>query len=399
MTDRNSFAASVQSKKGRLYAVIQVKEDGKTKPVWRALGLPEGTGKSKVQKTYREVVSKFEIEYAESLVRRGNPAAGLSVFDYLCAYLNRAKSSIQINTYESYHGMIYGKIRRYFEPKTKLTVGNLQPKDIEDFYDSLFADGVTANTVIHYHAIMRRAFSQAFKDGLIDANPFDRVDRPKKNKFHGENYSEDELKALLELTLSDPIYPAILLAGGLGLRRSEALGVRWSRIDWDQNTVLLDTKIVEYERNGEKIVEPVEEMKNKSSRRTLPLPAPVREMLETEREKQEIYRKMFGKSYDLRYMDFVCVDQLGRLIRPSYVTQHFSDIIKKYGLRKIRYHDLRHTMASILISHDVPLINVSNFLGHSDISTTANIYAHLDKASKQASADIITGIFDDKSEG
>jgi len=361
--------------------------------------LPEGTGKSKVQKAYREVVSKFEIEYAESLVRRENPAAGLSVFDYLCAYLNRAKSSIQINTYESYHGMIYGKIRRYFEPKTKLTVGNLQPKDIEDFYDSLFADGVTANTVIHYHAIMRRAFSQAFKDGLIDANPFDRVDRPKKNKFHGENYSEDELKALLELTRSDPIYPAILLAGGLGLRRSEALGVRWSRIDWEQNTVLLDTKIVEYERDGEKIVEPVEEMKNKSSRRTLPLPAPVREMLETEREKQEIYRKMFGKSYDIRYMDFVCVDQLGRLIRPSYVTQHFSDIIKKYGLRKIRYHDLRHTMASILISHDVPLINVSNFLGHSDISTTANIYAHLDKASKQASADIITGIFDDKSEG
>lgn len=399
MTDKNSFAASVQSKKGRLYAVIQVKEDGKTKPVWRALGLPEGTGKSKVQKAYREVVSKFEIEYAESLVRRGNPAAGLSVFDYLCAYLNRAKSSIQINTYESYHGMIYGKIQRYFEPKTKLTVGNLQPKDIEDFYDSLFADGVTANTVIHYHAIMRRAFSQAFKDGLIDANPFDRVDRPKKNKFHGENYSEDELKALLELTRSDPIYPAILLAGGLGLRRSEALGVRWSRIDWEQNTVLLDTKIVEYERNGEKIVEPVEEMKNKSSRRTLPLPAPVREMLETEREKQEVYRKMFGKSYDIRYMDFVCVDQLGRLIRPSYVTQHFSDIIKKYGLRKIRYHDLRHTMASILISHDVPLINVSNFLGHSDISTTANIYAHLDKASKQASADIITGIFDNKSEG
>ena len=83
-------------------------------------------------------------------------------------------------------------------------------------------------------------------------------------------------------------------------------------------------------------------MKNKSSRRTLPLPAPVREMLETEREKQEVYRKMFGKSYDIRYMDFVCVDQLGRLIRPSYVTQHFSDIIKKYGLRKIRYHDLRH---------------------------------------------------------
>ncbi len=390
---KNTFAASVQSKRGRLYAVIQVKENGKTKPVWRALGLPEGTGKSKVQKAYREVVSKFEIEYAESLMRRNNPAAGLSVFDYLCAYLERAKPNIQINTYESYHGMIYGKIRRYFELRTKLTVANLKPKDIQEFYDSLFAEGVVANTVIHYHAIMRRAFNQAFKDGLIDANPFDRVERPKKNKYHGDNYSEEELAALLELTRSDPIYPAIILAGCMGLRRSEALGLRWSRIDWEQNTVLLDTKVVEYERDGEKVVEPVEEMKNKSSRRTLPLPGPVREMLETEKEKQEIYRKMFGKSYDLRYLDYVCVDQLGRLIRPSYVTQHFSDIIKKYGLRKLTFHGLRHTMASILISHDVPLINVSNFLGHSDISTTANIYAHLDKASKQASADIITDIF------
>ena len=157
-----------------------------------------------------------------------------------------------------------------------------------------------------------------------------------------------------------------------------------------QDTILVS---VMYVNNEVGSVEPVEEMKNKSSRRTLPLPGPVREMLGTEKEKLEIYRKMFGKSYDLQYLDYVCVDQLGRLIRPSYVTQHFSDIIKKYGLRKLTFHGLRHTMASILISHDVPLINVSNFLGHSDISTTANIYAHLDKASKQASADIITDIF------
>lgn len=88
---KNTFAASVQSKKGRLYAVIQVKENGNSKAVWRALGLPEGTGKSKVQKVYREVVSKFEDEYAESLVVGEDPAAGLSVFDYLCAYINKTK--------------------------------------------------------------------------------------------------------------------------------------------------------------------------------------------------------------------------------------------------------------------------------------------------------------------
>mgnify|MGYP003792677257 CR=1 FL=1 len=107
---------------------------------------------------------------------------------------------------------------------------------------------------------------------------------------------------------------------------------------------------------------------------------------------------MFKSSYDRNYDDYVCVNQLGELIRPSYLTRRFAELLTKYGLRKIRFHDLRHTFASILLTKDVPLINVSNFLGHSDISTTANIYAHLDKASKQSSADIITAMFNEKKE-
>ena len=299
MNAATTLAASVQAKKGRLYAVIQVKENGKTKPVWRALGLPEGTNKSKVNKAFREVVKAFEIDYAEQIARNARPASDIPIFDYMCAHYKKIEKNIQKSTAESYHGMIYGRIRRYFTAHSNLTVGNITSKDIEDFYEWMFESGVVANTVIHYHTVLHSAFKRAFKDELIDANPFDRIDRPKKNKFTGENYSEEELIAMLGLIRGDIIYPAVMLAGGLGLRRSEALGLRWSRIDWEQNTVLLDTKVVEYERDGEKIVEPVEEMKNKSSRRTLSLPGPVREMLGTEKEKLEIYRKMFGKSYDL----------------------------------------------------------------------------------------------------
>ena len=397
MAARPHFAASVQSKKGRLYAVIQVKKDGTTKPVWRTLGLPEGANKTKVNKAFREVVTQYEQEYWENLEREGRPPSDIPVYQYLVEFLNRVEPELQKNTVVSYRGMINGKIRRYFEARPHLTVGNLKPKDIEVFYQKLFADGVVANTVIHYHALLRRAFQQAFKDELIDANPFDRVGRPRKNKFHGENYTQEELLTLLNLARGDVIYPAILLAGAMGLRRSEALGVRWSRIDWEKRTVLLDTKIVEYRENGKKVVEPVEEMKNKSSRRTLPLPDPVYEMLTLKREQQTTYQKMFKGSYNKQYLDFVCVNQLGELLRPSYVTGHFQELLEKYGLRHIRFHDLRHTFASLLINQDVPLINVSNFLGHSDLSTTANIYAHLDKASKQASADVISGMFQESS--
>lgn len=392
MAAKPHFAASVQSKKGRLYAVMQVKKDGTTKPVWRALGLSERDNKTKVNKAFREVVAQYEQEFWEEQERGGRPPADIPVYDYLVSYLKRVEPELQKNTIVSYRSMTNGKIRRYFQRRPQLTVGNLKPQDIQDFYQSLFADGVVANTVIHYHALLRRAFQQAFKEERIDANPFDRVGRPKKNKFHGENYTQEELLTLLHLARGDVIYPAILLAGAMGLRRSEALGVRWSRIDWEKRTVLLDTKIVEYRENGKKKVEPVEEMKNKSSRRTLPLPDPVVEMLQVQKEHREVYRKMFQGSYNAQYLDYVCVNQLGELLRPSYVTDHFRELLEKYGLRHIRFHDLRHTFASLLINQDVPLINVSNFLGHSDLSTTANIYAHLDKASKQASAAVISDI-------
>ena len=256
MAARPHFAASVQSKKGRLYAVMQVKKDGTTKPVWRTLGLPEGANKTKVNKAFREVVAQYEQEYWENLEREGRPPSDIPVYQYLVEFLKRVEPELQKNTIVSYRGMINGKIRRYFEARPYLTVGNLKPKDIEGFYQKLFGDEVVANTVIHYHALLRRAFQQAFKDELIDANPFDRVGRPRKNKFHGENYTQEELLTLLNLARGDMIYPAILLAGAMGLRRSEALGVRWSRIDWEKRTVLLDTKIVEYRENGKKVVEP-----------------------------------------------------------------------------------------------------------------------------------------------
>ena len=312
MNAATTLAASVQAKKGRLYAVIQVRENGRTKPVWRALGLPESANKSKVNKAYREVVQAFEQSYAEQIAQNKKPASDIPIYDYMCAYYKKIEKNIQKSTAESYRGMINGRIRRYFTARKELTVGNITAKDIEDFYDWMFASGVVANTVIHYHTVLHSAFKRAFKDGLIDSNPFDRIDRPKKNK---------------------------------------------------------------------------------SSRRTLPLPDPVHEMLCEEREKQNLYRRMFKGSYNRKYDDYICVDQLGGLIRPNRVTQRFADLIRQYCLRKIRFHDLRHTFASILINQDVPLLNVSTFLGYSDLSTTANIYAHLDKSKKQESADVISSIF------
>ena len=118
-------------------------------------------------------------------------------------------------------------------------------------------------------------------------------------------------------------------------------------------------------------------MKNKSSRRTLPLPEPVYEMLCEEREQQDLYRKMLKKSYNRKYDDYICVDQFGNLIRPNTLTQRFSDLLQRYNLRKIRFHDLRHTFASMLFAKGVDVKIVSKLLGHSSVKITYDIYVHL----------------------
>ena len=339
---KNHLTASTQAKNGSLYAVIQYKdENGKRKNKWKSLGLKEGASKAKINAAMREAVNDFEKELTEILTRSQNPDADMPVFEYMVKWLGSVQPSLQINTYRSYHNMIYGRIKRYFSPKA-ITIASLRPNQIDEFYQSIFDEGMVANTVIHYHAVMRRAFQQAYKKEILSANPFDRVERPKKNKFFGQNLSEEELLTLLSLARSEAIYPAIILAGCMGLRRSEALGMRWSRIDMEKREVLLDTKVVEVEIDGEKILKPIEEMKNSSSRRSLPIPAPVYEMLVEQKAQQDLYRRMFKGSYNRAYDDYVCTDKLGNLLPPRYVTLRFSQVLEKNGMRHIRFHDLRH---------------------------------------------------------
>ena len=131
-------------------------------------------------------------------------------------------------------------------------------------------------------------------------------------------------------------------------------------------------------------------MKTKSSYRTLPLLPPVEEELKIEKEKQKKMKLLMKKAYSYKDEEYVCVDGLGKLFRSEYITDHFQVILRRNGLKKIRFHDLRHSCASIFLANGEEMKKIQNWLGHSNISTTADIYVHTDAKSKESSGEIIT---------
>ena len=164
------------------------------------------------------------------------------------------------------------------------------------------------------------------------------------------------------------------------------------RVEYDPGQVSLDALLLAYFY----VIDPTVQNRQGNDRgsqyqtgvyfRTLPLIPAVGIILLEEKEKQEMYRRLFKKSYCRDYLDYICVDQCGKLLRPNYVTEHFSWLIEKYGLRKVRFHDLRHTCASLLLSNGISMKQIQIWLGHSTFSTTADIYAHLDYSAQEASA-------------
>ena len=126
--------------------------------------------------------------------------------------------------------------------------------------------------------------------------------------------------------------------------------------------------------------------KTKSSMRTLPLVGSFAEYFKEVKAAQEVNKKVCGNCYNYEYDGYVFVDELGDLMRPEYLTSYFPQYIQKHGCKRMRFHDLRHSCASLLLANGVPLKQIQEWLGHSDFSTTANIYAHLDYTSKLSSA-------------
>lgn len=182
---------------------------------------------------------------------------------------------------------------------------------------------------------------------------FKSYDRPKKNQFIGDHYTLEEF-------------------------------------DFTNNTITIKHKVIEAIVDDKRTLLLKDKTKNKSSYRSLPLIPEIKEALLEHKKKIENNKKLCGNSYMKEYKDYIFVDNVGKIFRPEYITDHFSLLLKKQNLRHIRFHDLRHSCASLLLAKNVPMKAIQEWLGHSTYSTTANLYTHLESNTKNISANVLS---------
>ena len=231
--------------------------------------------------------------------------------------------------------------------------------------------------------------------GYIKENPIEEVDKPEKNQFIRKFYNSSELSEVIRLTKNTKLELPVIFVGFYGLRRSEIVGLRWSAIDFDNNVFYVNHTVSTPNIDGKKTIVAKDRAKTKSSLRALPLNTDLKDRLLEIKKQQEMYQKKFKRSYDRNWLDYVMVDELGGLILPDYITPAWKRLLEKNNMRVIRFHDLRHTCASLLLNkgkHDgITLKDIQVWLGHSDFSTTANTYSHLDATSKVSSLSALSG--------
>ncbi len=380
---------SLQIKNGKYYAVLSVKdENGKFKKVWISTGLTEKGNKRKAEEKLNEIISKYSSTDNVFQQKESNRENDILFSDFLNQWLTSIKGKVEEISYKGYSYSIKN-LAKYFDEKN-IYLKELQPYHIQEFYNSLYREGKNGNTAIHYHVLIREALQSAVKLGLVQKNVADLVDRPKKEKYQAEFYNKAELMKLFEVIRGDPLELIIHITAYYGLRRSEVLGLKWSAIDFENKMIKINHKVVEVDN---KLVAK-NKMKNKTSNRTLPLIPQIEQMLKAEKQKQEENRKLCGKSYNTKFLDYVCVNPLGELLKPDFISHHFKIIQNRHKLKHIRFHDLRHSCASLMLANGVPMKQIQEWLGHSTFQTTADIYAHLDFSSKLSSANAISAALD-----
>lgn len=348
---------------------------GKTRNRSKSTGIKVGKdnrGKREAERIMKEIVSRWD---AQS--REGVPDDDPLFSEYIHKFLVKKSISNCENTALAYE--VYA--RKWILP----FFGKMKVRDIRLSHLELFISKVletnSVSSVKKYFVIVNGALEEAKRDNIISGDFWKYVEFPRSTKTEKHILTPEQARQLVSAAISEgePAGSAVLLGVCYGLRREEVCGLRWKDINFTNGELHIQNTVTQ---NGGCIMES-ERTKTDAGNRVLsmiPFTVPYLQNLKNAHIKQGIP------------LDKVCRLADGRPIQPQYVTRVFYKLLDKYGLPKVRFHDLRHTAASMLISK-VPLFQVKQFLGHEDISTTANIYGSLLDSERKESAIAVNSFY------
>lgn len=370
-------------KKGKIYyAVISLKDaDGKYYTKW--VSTKTGSYK-KAQKELYRILEELETEGVKD-------ARNLLFAKFLEDWLTKvAKNKIELTTYESYCIYFKNHIKPYFEEKN-IYLNKLSTMDLETYFNlkcrsSDNEDGLSVNYLKKHYYFMKKALDYAYlKVEYIKKNPIIPVELPKMENFLASYYSVNKLQKLLEISKDHLLETPIVLAVHYGLRRGEVLGLRWKDINFYDKTILIANTRV-------KVLSKVEKKpKSVASLRTLPMIEIVETHLTDLLEKQKLDRKTYGSKYADN--EYVCKYRDGRPLSIDSISGCFKDLLKRHKMPHIRFHDIRHSVASYLIKAGASIKEIQEWFGHSQPSTTLNIYSHIDVEMKRNVGKKIDNLF------
>jgi integrase len=287
------------------------------------------------------------------------------------------KPTRRASTYEAYAG----RVRYHVLPKLgRIALVNLTGRHIETIQQDLLDLGRTPGTVLNVRLVLHAALDQAVRWDLIPRNPVDLARAPAQHASERRFLDEHEAAALLDSLRGDRFEALYTVAVALGLRRGEALGLQWDDVDLDAGVLRVRRSLARINHTLT-LVEP----KSHKSRRTIAMPSAAVTALRAHRERQAFERRAAGSLWVDEGLVFST--ERGGKVSPDALTMRFRAHLKRRGLPMVRFHDLRHACASLLLAQGVDLKVVQEILGHASYATTANIYAHVMPTLKRDAAD------------
>ena len=389
------MTGSLVEKSDRYYIVLNTRDaDGRPKKKWISTGLPVKNNKRNAEEMLRNILDEYreETERAEErkrMILNDGIDRTISFVDFIEKWLQILKLSqaLQQNTIQFYESMCRNHVIPYFKDMNLLLI-EVTGEDLQMFInyekrngnrslDKKKKSGLSPSSVKHIRTVLTQIFKEARKQHLITDNPCEFISIPRQIKRDVTVYDEDEIQEMLDKLKDEEIFPVIYVTLIFGLRRSEVCGLKWDSVNFRTKTVTVNHTVVRFSDIIEK-----DTTKTESSHRTYPLPPEIEDIFLKQREKEELGYMKYKEFYVEN--EYIFKKESGEPYNPDYISRKFSQLLKKHGLRHIRFHDLRHSCASYLISNGYQLKDIQEWLGHSDIQTTANIYAHLDTSRKKS---------------